>query len=137
MRRVIVALAVAGLAAAAAPSAGAATATLNCPTFSVVRPDPFAGFPISGGYGRQIFWARDQSPELSCNTTYHVFFSYLYNDSAPGYTESPRRCGARTYRGKRYANLCVVPGGTFRGRPGRIFYLNGTNRLSGFTVYKR
>ena len=137
MRKVLVGvLAAASLAVVVPATASAATSTLNCPTFNVVRPDPGSGLPIAGYYGRQIFWQTGVSTQLTCNATYHVFFSYLYNDNAPGYTVSPKHpCPTGTYGGKTYPLLCKVPGGTFRGKLGRIFYLNGSNNKSGFTIH--
>ena len=57
---------------------------------------------------------------MSCNQTYHVFRSFLYDPSPfPGW---------RVTRGT------TVPNGPFRGRRGRIFTTT-QNRLEGFVVY--
>ena len=54
---------------------GSAAATQRCFNFTVVQPDPAAGF-AAGVYQRQNFSPNNS---LSCNTTFDVFRSYLYD----------------------------------------------------------
>jgi hypothetical protein len=112
-------LAVAGLATNALASRddrpGARTAaTQQCFQFTVVQPDPLAGFP-AGVYNRQNF---SPGNSLSCNTTFDLFRSYLYDP--------------QTLRGWTVGPLT----GSLRGLLGKRFVMNRTGGRVGFNVYR-
>ncbi len=107
------ALAVAAVASVAVvPSASAQTQ--RCPKFWVVRDDPQADF-VAGRYWRLNFAPRIST--LSCDYTYHVFRSYLYEpDTHAGWAVQPLR-------------------GELRGQLGKRFVKRGTNGRVGFDVF--
>lgn len=108
------ALAVAAVASVAVvPTASAQTQ--RCPRFWVVRNDPQAGF-VAGRYFRLNFAPRIRT--LSCDYTYHVFRSYLYEP--------------RSLRGWAVQRLR----GELRGQLGRRFIKRGTNGRVGFDVFR-
>ncbi len=111
-------IALAGLAATTALASGSvigrATATQKCFDFTVVQPDPQAQFK-AGVYHRQNFSPNNS---LSCNTTFDVFRSYLYDPT--------------TLRGWTAGKLT----GPLRNATGKRFVKNGTNGSSGFNIYR-
>jgi hypothetical protein len=93
---------------------GSAAATQRCFNFTVVQPDPAAGF-AAGVYQRQNFSPNNT---LSCNTTYDVFRSYLYDP--------------QSHRGWQVGRLV----GPLRNATGKRFVQTGTNGMTGFNVYR-
>jgi hypothetical protein len=93
---------------------GSAAATQRCFNFTVVQPDPAAGF-AAGVYQRQNFSPNNS---LSCNTTFDVFRSYLYDP--------------QTHRGWTVGRLV----GPLRNATGKRFVRNGTNGMTGFNIYR-
>jgi hypothetical protein len=89
-------------------------AVQQCFQFTVVQPDPWAGFP-AGVYNRQNF---SPGNSLSCNTTFDLFRSYLYDpQSLRGWTVGP-----------------LV--GPLRGMLGKRFVMNRTGGMVGFNIYR-
>jgi hypothetical protein len=120
IRRVVVVAAVAAVAGAAtsafslASGAGRTASTQRCFDFTVVQPDPMAQFS-AGTYHRQNF---SPGNSLSCNTTFNIFRSYLYDpQSQSGWTVGPLT-------------------GSLRGQIGRRFVQKGTNNSVGFNIYR-
>ncbi|MDQ4040313.1 MAG: hypothetical protein M3141_01020 [Actinomycetota bacterium] len=120
VRRLAAALALAALAVMATTAlassrpTGSAAATQRCFNFTVVQPDPQARF-AAGVYRRLNF---SPGNTLSCNTTYHLLRSYLYDPrSLRGWTVGP-----------------LV--GPLRNTTGRRFVRNGTRGQVGFDVYR-
>jgi hypothetical protein len=120
IRRVVVVAAIAALAGAAtsafslASGAGRAASTQGCFDFTVVQPDPMAQF-AAGTYHRQNF---SPGNSLSCNTTFNIFRSYLYDPrSLSGWTVGPLT-------------------GSLRGQLGKRFVQKGTNNSVGFNIYR-
>jgi hypothetical protein len=120
IRRVVVVAAIAALAGAAtsafslASGAGRAASTQGCFDFTVVQPDPMAQF-AAGTYHRQNF---SPGNSLSCNTTFNIFRSYLYDpQSLSGWTVGPLT-------------------GSLRGQLGKRFVQKGTNNSVGFNIYR-
>lgn len=108
-------LAALAVAAVAVLPAAASAQTQRCPTFWVVRDDPQADF-VAGRYFRLNFAPRIST--LSCDYTYHVFRSYLYEPrSATGWAVQPLR-------------------GELRGQLGKRFVKRGTNGRVGFDVFR-
>jgi hypothetical protein len=93
---------------------GSAAATQRCFSFTVVQPDPLAGF-AAGVYQRQNFSPNNT---LSCNTTYDVFRSYLYDP--------------QSHRGWQVGRLV----GPLRNATGKRFVQTGTNGTVGFNIYR-
>jgi len=91
------------------------TATSECPIFTVVQNDPQAGFS-AGKYHRLNFTPAGTT--LTCDDTYHIFRSYLYEP--------------RSMRGWKTQKL----GGELRGAIGKRFVKNGTNGRTGFDVWR-
>ena len=115
-----VALAVAAPAALPAASPGAVF-TQRCPNFTVVAPDPSAGFPQQGTYRRNNF-SNSRSTILSCDATYHVLRSWLFDPSASDFRASGWDVGALR--------------GGLRTRTGRRFTLRSSRGHVGFEVYR-
>jgi hypothetical protein len=120
LRRVVAVAVLAALAGAAtsalslASGAGRLAATQRCFDFTVVQPDPAAQF-AAGTYHRQNF---SPGNSLSCNTTYNIFRSYLYDpQSLTGWTVRPLAGSLRSQLGKRFVQ-------------------NGTNNQVGFNIYR-
>ncbi len=120
IRRVVVVAAVAAVAGAAtsafslASGAGRTASTQRCFDFTVVQPDPMAQFS-AGTYHRQNF---SPGNSLSCNTTFNIFRSYLYDpQSQTGWTVGPLT-------------------GSLRGQIGKRFVQKGTNNSVGFNIYR-
>ena len=120
IRRVVVVAAIAAAAGAAtsafslASGAGRAASTQRCFDFTVVQPDPMAQF-AAGTYHRQNF---SPGNSLSCNTTFNIFRSYLYDpQSQTGWTVGPLT-------------------GSLRGQIGKRFVQKGTNNSVGFNIYR-
>ena len=104
-----VVLFVAAPAVAGAKSTAKASATAECPIFTVVDDDPQAGFD-AGRYHRLNF--SPQIRTLTCDDTYHLFRSYLYNPrSMRGWTVGPLVSRLRGAEGRRFVK---------RGSKGRI-----------------
>lgn len=104
-----VALFFAAPAIAGAKSKAKASATAECPIFTVVDDDPQAGFD-AGRYHRLNF--SPQIRTLTCDDTYHLFRSYLYNPrSMRGWTVGPLVSRLRGAEGRRFIK---------RGSKGRI-----------------
>ena len=99
---------------ASSRTTGSAAATQRCFAFTVVQPDPQAHF-AAGVYRRNNF---SPGNTLSCNTTYHLLRSYLYDP--------------RSLRGWRVGPLV----GPLRNATGRRFVRNGTGGTVGFNVYR-
>jgi hypothetical protein len=91
------------------------TSTSECPLFTVVKNDPQAGFS-AGRYHRLNFTPAGTT--LTCDDTYHLFRSYLYEP--------------RSMRGWTTQKL----GGKLRGALGKRFVKNGTNGRTGFDVWR-
>ena len=106
--------ALATTALASSRTTGSAAATQSCFAFTVVQPDPQAQF-AAGVYQRNNFSPNNS---LSCNTTYHLLRSYLYDPSS--------------LRGWTVGRLV----GPLRNATGRRFVQNGTNGMVGFNVYR-
>ena len=120
IRRAVVVAAVAAVAGAAtsalslASGAGRVASTQSCFDFTVVQPDPAAQF-AAGTYHRQNF---SPGNSLSCNTTYNIFRSYLYDpQSLSGWTVGPLTGSLRRQLGKRFVQ-------------------KGTNNSVGFNIYR-
>jgi hypothetical protein len=120
IRRVVVVAAVAAVAGAAtsafslASGAGRTASTQRCFDFTVVQPDPAAQFS-AGTYHRQNF---SPGNSLSCNTTFNIFRSYLYDpQSQSGWSVGPLT-------------------GSLRGQTGKRFVQKGTNNSVGFNIYR-
>jgi hypothetical protein len=120
IRRVVVVAAVAAVAGAAtsalslASGAGRVASTQRCFDFTVVQPDPAAQF-AAGTYHRQNF---SPGNSLSCNTTYNIFRSYLYDpQSLSGWTVGPLT-------------------GSLSRQIGKRFVQKGTNNSVGFNIYR-
>jgi hypothetical protein len=120
IRRVVVVAAVAAVAGAAtsafslASGAGRTASTQRCFDFTVVQPDPMAQFS-AGTYQRQNF---SPGNSLSCNTTFNIFRSYLYDPQwQTGWTVGPLT-------------------GSLRGQIGKRFVAKGTNNSVGFNIYR-
>jgi hypothetical protein len=115
-----VALAVALVAAAALATSALAsrtahlTATMTCFNFTVVQPDPAAKF-VAGVYQRQNFSPNNS---LSCNTTFDVLRSYLFDP--------------QTHKGWSVGPLV----GSLRNATGRRFVKTGTGGSTGFNVFR-
>src|SRR5256714_13746551 len=104
-RRVAVIAVIAALAGAAtsafslASGAGRSASTQRCFDFTVVQPDPMAA-SSAGPYHRQNF---SPGNSLSCNTTFNIFRSYLYDPkSQSGWTVGPLIGSLRGQIGKRF-----------------------------------
>ena len=120
IRRAVVVAAVAAFAGAAtsalslASGAGRSASTQRCFDFTVVQPDDAAQF-AAGTYHRQNF---SPGNSLSCNTTYNIFRSYLYDpQSLSGWTVGPLT-------------------GSLRRQIGKRFVQRGTNNSVGFNIYR-
>src|SRR5436190_19478694 len=105
IRRAIVIAAIAALAGAAtsalslASGAGRAASSQRCFDFTVVQPDPAAQF-AAGTYHRQNF---SPGNSLSCNSSFNLFRSYLYDPaSLRGWTVGPLTGSLRGQLGKRF-----------------------------------
>ena len=108
-------VAAAGLATSALASRTAhLSATMRCFNFTVVQPDPAAKF-AAGVYQRQNFSPNNT---LSCNTTFDVLRSYLFDP--------------QTHRGWSVGPLV----GPLRNATGRRFVQNGTGGSTGFNVFR-
>jgi hypothetical protein len=110
-------LAAAAVTASALASNGTSArvaATQQCFNFTVVQPDPQAGF-AAGVYRRQNF---SPGNTLSCNTSFDVFRSYLYDP--------------QTHRGWSVGPLV----GPLRNAQGKRFIRTGTNGAVGFSIYR-
>lgn len=104
-----VVLLVAAPAFADARSTAKTSATAECPIFTVVDDDPQAGFD-AGRYHRLNF--SPQIRTLTCDDTYHIFRSYLYEPrSMRGWTVGPLVSRLRGAEGRRFIK---------RGSKGRI-----------------
>jgi hypothetical protein len=103
-----------GAVTALASSRGTAASTQRCFDFTVVQPDPWAQF-AAGTYHRSNF---SPGNSLSCDATYHLFRSYLYDPpSLRGWTVGPLT-------------------GSLRGQIGKRFVKNGTRGTVGFNIYR-
>ena len=119
---IVTALAVAAAAITVLPTVVAtakptakASQTQKCPKFWVVRDDPQADF-VAGRYFRLNFAPRIS--QLSCDYTYHVFRSYLYEP--------------RSHRGWVVQSLR----GELRGQLGKRFVKRGSRGKVGFDVFR-
>ena len=120
IRRGVVVAVLAALAGAAtgtlslASGAGRSASNQRCFDFTVVQPDPAAQF-AAGTYHRQNF---SPGNSLSCNTTFNIFRSYLYDpQSLRGWSVGPLS-------------------GSLRGQIGKRFVQRGTNNRVGFNIYR-
>jgi hypothetical protein len=102
-------------------SASAAVFVQKCPTFRVVARDTRAGFPQAGVYRRNAF-SNSRATIPSCNETYHVLRSWLYDPDRVEFAEQGWDVGALR--------------GGLRTRTGRQFAERGSNGRSGFQVYR-
>ncbi|MDO8211570.1 hypothetical protein [Conexibacter sp. CPCC 206217] len=100
---------------ASANAAARRTSTSECPIFTVVQNDPQSGFS-AGKYHRLNFAPAGVS--LTCDDTYHIFRSYLYEPrSMAGWTTQKL-------------------GGSLRTATGKRFVKRGTNGRVGFDVWR-
>jgi hypothetical protein len=110
------AIAVLPAASAVAKPTAVASQTQRCPKFWVVRDDPQSGF-TAGRYFRLNFAPTVST--LSCDYTYHVLRSYLYEPrTLTGWTVGP-----------------LI--GELRGQLGRHFVKRGSNSRVGFDVFRQ
>lgn len=111
----IVAVAVLPAVTATAKPVASASQTQRCPSFQVVLNDPTAG--VSAGHYFRLNFAPRVST-LTCDDTYHLLRSYLYEPSS--------------FRGWKVSALI----GELRGQLGKHFVKNGSNGKIGFDVFR-
>ncbi len=92
-----------------------ASVRFACPTFTVVVPDPEAGFG-RGTYRRRNF--SEPKEAFTCDDAYHVLRSYLYHPSS--------------HRGWSVSRLK----GDLSNKEGKRFVKNGTDSQIGFDVFR-